>query len=233
MYKRQTAASAFAQKVMPPLQLIKTAIDVFTSVAEFQVSTGVFDKLDTLISHIWNVLRKIGNLRDAFTQDVLDDATFVVEQAVPAMRAIQAAMLMLKSIGQVDLSGLAVVAYNTGDHWIHSLADGIRNGMSYLEAALQAVANLFPHSPAKAGPLRELPNWNSYMLGGLDQAGDALARRLAGAMPGGRLALAPATASGGRGGQTINVTINNPRGEVSERSLRRELLMLSQLGVLE
>ena len=53
------------------------------------------------------------------------------------------------------------------------------------------------------------------------------------AMPGGRLALAPATASGGRGGQTINVTINNPRGEVSERSLRRELLMLSQLGVLE
>ena len=72
-----TAASAFAQKVMPPLQLIKTAIDVFTSVAEFQVSTGVFDKLDTLISHIWNVLRKIGNLRDAFTQDVLDDATSV------------------------------------------------------------------------------------------------------------------------------------------------------------
>ena len=229
-----TAAREFAEAVREPLALLDTVVRTFRAVAAFDVSTGVFDKLDTVISHIWNVLRKIGHLRDVFTEDVLEDARFIVEVAVPAMQAIQQAMLMLAAIGQVDLSSLAVTAYNAGVNWIHELADGITSGMSYLEAALQGVANLFPHSPAKAGPLRQAPDWEGYMFSGLDKAGDTLVRRLTAAMPaGGRLALAPAGVTGARGGQTINVTIHNPKSQAAERSLRRELLMLSQLGVLE
>ena len=168
-----------------------------------------------------------------YKRQVLADAAWISNQGLGVFKMLKESIAGLKDLAGIDLADMAQFGFDAGLGWITALADGIRSGMSYLEAALRAVADLFPHSPAKAGPLRELPNWNSYMLGGLDQAGDALARRLAGAMPAGRLALAPAMASGGRGGQTINVTINNPRGEVSERSLRRELLMLSQLGVLE
>ena len=218
------AANEFAAAVGQPLSLIRQAVDTFNAIAEFRIYTGVFDKLDTIISHIWNVLRKIGNLRDAFTSDVLADVKFVVEHAVPAMRAIYDAMTMLKNIGQVDLSSLAVVAYNAGVNWIHALADGIRSGISYLESALQAVANLFPHSPAKEGPLSRPIDWESYLLGNLDHAAGQVAMALA--PVGTRNMLGPAP--GNSQSMSYHVVINNPTGRPAEDSLKRELAYLSR-----
>lgn len=218
------AANEFAAAVGQPLSLIRQAVDTFNAIAEFRIYTGVFDKLDTIISHIWNVLRKIGNLRDAFTADVLADVKFIVEQAVPAMRAIHDAMIMLKNIGQIDLSGLAVVAYNAGVNWIHALADGIRSGLSYLESALQAVANLFPHSPAKEGPLSKPVDWESYLLGNLGDAAGQVAMALA--PVGTRNMLGPAPVNSQS--MSYHVVINNPTGRPAEDSLKRELAYLSR-----
>lgn len=222
--KLVAAASEFAAAVGQPLSLIGQAVDLFNKIAEFRIYTGVFDKLDTIISHIWNVLRKIGNLRDAFTEDVLADAKFVVEQAVPAMQAIQNAMMMLNNIGQVDLSRLSVVAYNSGVNWIHALADGIRSGLNYLEAALQAVANLFPHSPAKEGPLSKPVDWEAYLLGNLGDAASQVAMALAPVGTRGMLGPAPTNNQA----LSYQVVINNPTGRPAEDSLRRELAYLSR-----
>ena len=218
------AASEFAAAVGQPLSLIRQAVDTFNAIAEFRIYTGVFDKLDTIISHIWNVLRKIGNLRDAFTSDVMADVKFIVEHAVPAMRAIHDAMTMLKNIGQIDLSSLAVVAYNAGVNWIHALADGIRSGISYLESALQAVANLFPHSPAKEGPLSKPVDWEAYLLGNLGDAASQVAMALAPVGTRGMLGPAPANNQA----LSYQVVINNPTGRPAEDSLRRELAYLSR-----
>ena len=218
------AANEFAAAVGQPLSLIRQAVDTFNAIAEFRIYTGVFDKLDTIISHIWNVLRKIGNLRDAFTSDVMADVKFIVEHAVPAMRAIHDAMTMLKNIGQIDLSSLAVVAYNAGVNWIHALADGIRSGISYLESALQAVANLFPHSPAKEGPLSKPVDWEAYLLGNLGDAAGQVAMALA--PVGTRNMLGPGPVN--HQALSYQVVINNPTGRPAEDSLRRELAYLSR-----
>jgi hypothetical protein len=76
------------------------------------------------------------------------------------------------------------------------------------------VANLFPHSPAKAGPLREEPNWSNFLLGGLLPVASEVGAVLGGALNApvggafgapGRPATAPAAVSGG-GPTIINFT---------------------------
>jgi len=99
----------------------------------------------------------------------------------------------------VEFRALVAAAYDAGLGWAGQLSAGILAGLPLLEAAVQAVADLFPHSPAKAGPLRREPDWNRFLLGGLlpvaGQVGQVLGG-LGGASPapvfGGGPAQAPA-----------------------------------------
>lgn len=161
----------------------------------------------------------------------MDALIKAIAARLPELRA-----MVGEALAAGDTSDIMGAAFAAGASWLKSLAEGIRSAMPALLSALEDIADLLPHSPAKAGPLRYAPDWSAYVLGGLDDAGETLARRLGAAMPGGALAPARAAASGAtgaRGGsQTINVTINNPRGQPSESSLRRELILLSQLGMV-
>ena len=259
------AARAFADGMGDIMDVVGSAVDVLTALAEWQPVDvdGAFVFIRQVIVAAVRVLREASEA----TGSGLDAAAAFALRSLGMLEAVQRALDVLKALAEFEIpDALAVVvaaweqmrqiievirgglmfelaelerydllmgAFTMGSSWVQALIEGILSRVPDLVAVLSYISGLFPHSPAKYGPLAQRPDWNNYLMGGLDQAGDALTRRLAGAMPGGRLALAPATASGGRGGQTINVTINNPRGEVSERSLRRELLMLSQLGVLD
>lgn len=114
--------------------------------------------------------------------------------------------------GQFDV--LVEAAYAAGLGWAAQLAAGIAAGLPLLEAAVQSVANLFPHSPAKAGPLREAPDWSAFLLGGLVPVAGQVASALAGATGGAAYgpvgtwgpSVTPVGARGGGGSTVINFT---------------------------
>ena len=50
-----------------------------------------------------------------------------------------------------------------GQGIVNDLGSGIEKGVSNLDAPLGFLADLFPHSPAKTGPLSSQPNWRTWM----------------------------------------------------------------------
>jgi hypothetical protein len=199
-------AIGFAERIAALIVAVNTVIDLLARLAEVEVPAAA-----AVIAKVWEEVQAIIVL-------------------------IRNALLL--ELMEFDPVSMMASAFAMGANWLKSLVAGIWSAMPDLVSVLAYIADLFPHSPAKTGPLRQAPNWAGYMMDGLDQAGDTLTRRLAAAMPGG--ALVPvgagtggATGARARNGQTINVTINNPKGTPSERSIRRELALLSQLGVLE
>jgi hypothetical protein len=112
---------------------------------------------------------------------VADRAVTSLETAFSAKKGDVSAVG--KAVGDTltgSLSNALGGAYEAGRSWIGQLAAGITAGLPALQAALQAVANLFPHSPAKAGPLRQAPNWRAYMMGGLNDAAAMVGQALGG-----------------------------------------------------
>ena len=119
------------------------------------------------------------------------------------------------------VTGLGPSARAAGLSFSQQLAAGITAGLGEIEAALAAVAALFPHSPAKAGPLKRPPDWASYLGFGLPGALGGIRGMLGGLLPTG-----PLTGGFGGGGAgsmrgPVTVNINNPvvRDEVDIRRL--------------
>ena len=125
---------------------------------------------------------------------------------------------------EAEFDTLCLNAYNAGYGFMTSLADGITAGLTYVESALTALAELFPHSPAKAGPLRVAPDWSAWMLGGLGDATNMVSSGLGWTMPRG---LIPGTLGGGGATNNSNTTINinNPvvRDEMDIRLLTQAI----------
>jgi hypothetical protein len=112
---------------------------------------------------------------------VADRAVTGLETAFSAKKTDVAAVG--KAVGDTltgSLSNALGGAHEVGRSWIGQLAAGITAGLPELQTALQAVANLFPHSPAKTGPLRQAPNWRAYMMGGLNDAAAMVGQALGG-----------------------------------------------------
>jgi len=80
---------------------------------------------------------------------------------------------MMSSL-QTVITSTAGGFYNAGQNIITSMVNGIIAAAGGIINAIKNVfaqiANLIPHSPAKEGPLAELPNWGSYLAGGMPQA---------------------------------------------------------------
>ena len=100
------------------------------------------------------------------------------------------------STASAVFSDVSADGYSAGYSFMESLASGIEAGLSLVEAAIATVADLFPHSPAKAGPLKKAPNWDAYLNMGLTDAASRVAQVLGG-VGGGGLSVAPVAASGG------------------------------------
>ena len=214
-------------------------VAMVTMLRDVRAKVGPISGLQTFIEHLQTVLGAVQSVAETLTaiaEIEMPAASSMVIKLWEELRIILDLIYqgLMWDISRFDANALISGAFEMGANWVASLVKGIQSQLPNLIAVLAYIRDLFPHSPAKAGPLRQAPNWESYMTFGLDQAGDKLVHKLTAAMPaGGRLALAPAGGTGARGGQTINVTINNPKGLPAERSIRRELLTLSQLGVLE
>jgi len=65
-------------------------------------------------------------------------------------------------------------AKNAGTSIISSISNGIKNAASSVynaaSSTLKKVSNLFPHSPAKEGPFKTLPNWDAVFLDPLTES---------------------------------------------------------------
>lgn len=199
-------AIGFAERIAALIVTVNTVIDLLARLAEVDVPAAA-----AVIAKVW--------------------------EEVQAIIVLIRNSLLLE-LGKFDPVSMMRGAFEMGADWLRSLVAGIWSAMPDLESALAYIAGLFPHSPAEYGPLRQGPNWAGYMMDGLDQAGNMLARRLSAAMPGGAVVPVGAGASGPpatrtRGGNSVTININNPRGEPSEKSLRRELTLMSQLGIVE
>ena len=158
------------------------------------------------------------------------------------------------------LGGLVDGVFEKGAALAKRFGDGIASALHAALDAARRIADsiraLLPGSDAEVGPLSDLFASGQALprtlaRGMLANAGalQAAANQLAAAMlpslvpPGGRGAgggtrgpalgrMTAEPASGTLGGQTINVTINNPRGEPTEASIVRQLKNLAYLGVL-
>jgi hypothetical protein len=63
-----------------------------------------------------------------------------------------------------QIIGFGEDLYNAGKEWINNLLKGMRDAIPSIDSVLQQVADYFPHSPAKTGPLSEVTpdGMNSY-----------------------------------------------------------------------
>ena len=100
--------------------------------------------------------------------------------AVPSLETALAAVV---SAFETALTNLQAGSYAAGYGFMTSLAERLTAGLTYVESALTALAELFPHSPAKAGPLRVAPDWSAWMLGGLGDATNMVSSGLGWTMP--------------------------------------------------
>ena len=120
---------------------------------------------------------------------------------------------------------------------------GIQSRLGDLRALLDYIRGLFPSSPARFGAWRDLPDGEAVgqgFVGGLAGAlgGDPVAAALdglhglfGGLGAGGGLGM-DGDGRYGRGGQSIQVVINNPVGEPAEASLTRQMRNLAAVGVI-
>ena len=172
----QFAAAKFATNVKTVLESLNTAFATLKSIAELEAPA---------VGLAW-----VTALETAMSA------------AVPSLETALAAVV---SAFETALTNLQAGSYAAGYGFMTSLADGLTAGLTYVEAALTALAELFPHSPAKAGPLRVAPDWSAWMLGGLGDATNMVSSGLGWTMPRG---LIPGTLGGGGSTSNSNTTIN-------------------------
>ncbi len=154
----------------------------------------------------------------------------LIEVMAQLVRAVGSAVALIRA----SFDELVGAAYGAGYDWAAQLAAGILAGVPLVTAAVQAVADLFPHSPAKAGPLRREPDWRKFLLGGLLPVAGEVGRALAGvgagvgtpatfeALPVGGPAVAPVAISSG-GATVIKFTYAPALSLASQREAEEQI----------
>jgi hypothetical protein len=254
------AAKQFAEYAGPPVNLVKGALDTMKAISDGMTAPEDIDaRLEELAAFVVAVVRVVSDAAQQFSDEGLTQAVTFADaarqifdaivggvkaavgiggtdsEALARFRADMAAIVQIirETVDQIIAIGrdLAPGAYAAGRGWAHNLAQGIRDGLTEVVAALQETADLFPHSPAKAGPLAQPPDWRAWMLYGMEDAAGMVGQRLAtmmGPQGGGAGALQPATAT---------VTVNGPfyvREEADIERLAQAIgdVFAGQTGVL-
>jgi hypothetical protein len=133
------------------------------------------------------------------------------DEILPAIQAVFA--------GVIDyITGLFDWFAEAGSNIVGMIVDGILNSpvtpWGAMKTVLGAVGDLLPHSPAKEGPLSELPNWDAYLVDPLTDAGTRIPGALAGNLEAAAQPLAAATSSTTHiGGDTLSIGNINVRSE--------------------
>lgn len=122
--------------------------------------------------------------------------------------------LILKALGN-----LASLLYSAGQNIVQGLINGfqsmVQNLFNTISNALTTVRNMFPHSPAKLGPLTDLHTWMPNVVKMLSDTAETAApglhasmSRVAGAAKSGFLNNSAGGGSGGAGTNTYNLVLD-------------------------
>jgi len=212
------AAGAFTSRGLTlALEFAKAGQDIFDAISkgvkavvgvDAMPETGGF--ADTMSGIVTATTNATASMAKAF-QDLPGQIRATFGDIAAALGELAALMAGLLVTIQAD-------AYNAGADWANSLAAGIRAGLPAIEAALAAVAALFPHSPAQTGPLSRPPDWDAYLNMGLGDAAARVAQVLGSGLGlgghqltvapvgGGGARVAPIGSARGRGATVINFT---------------------------
>jgi len=233
-----TAISTFFTTTWTTIQT--TATTIWTAVSTF--FTTIWTTIQTTATTIWTAISTF------FTTTWTTIQTTTVEiWTTLQTRASEIWSGIKKTIADL-LNSLISVAGNAGGAMIEAFKNSIvAKANAVLDAVRAIVAKiraLLPGSDAKTGPLstltaagRALPATLAEGMSSGQSLVEEAARRMAQAMslemnltP----AAVPANPTGGAAStsQTVNVVINNPRGEPSETSITKQLRNMAYLGVL-
>jgi len=121
--------------------------------------------------------------------------------------------------GVIDyITGLFDWFAEAGSNIVGMIVDGILNSpvtpWGAMKTVLGAVGDLLPHSPAKEGPLSELPNWDAYLVDPLEGAAARVPGALSGNLEIAAQPMAAATSSTTHvGGDTLHIGQINVRND--------------------
>jgi len=112
--------------------------------------------------------------------------------------------------GIIDyITGLFDWFAEAGSKIVGMLVDGILNSpltpWGAMKSLLGPVADLLPHSPAKEGPLAQIPNWDAYLVDPIEGAAARMPGALAGNLEIAAQPMAASTSTTHVGGDTLHI----------------------------
>jgi phage-related protein len=97
---------------------------------------------------------------------------------------IQGVFAQMMSALQSLINSTAGGFFNAGQNIIVNMVNGILAAaggiVNAIQGVFQQIANMIPHSPAKEGPLAQVPNWGAYLSGGMPEAESSVKTGMAG-----------------------------------------------------
>ena len=206
-------ARQFGELVGGVLTFIAPAIDAMVKLREYARPYGVGTGMVTLVRDIELLVTWINTTLGNVGNDALQSAALfaqLMEQIVTSILIALSGLALISRIENVYDSGLAI-----GGSWIDGLIDGLTGRLTDLVALMTYIRGLFPSSPAKHGPWRELPQGKTVgEAWGMDLTTGVLAslRPITSAMNAvhGAMGLAPGSGRAGTTGAVVHapVTVN-------------------------
>jgi hypothetical protein len=206
-------ARLFGEMIQGVFGFIAPAIDAMVKLREYARPYGVGTGMVTLMRDIELLVTWINTTLGSVGNDALQSAALfaqLMEQIVTSILIALSGLALISRIENIYDSGLAI-----GGSWIDGLIDGLTGRLTDLVALMTYIRGLFPSSPAKHGPWRELPQGKTVgETWGMDLTTGVLAslRPITSAMSAvhGAMGLAPGSGRAGTTGAVVHapVTVN-------------------------
>ena len=147
----------FNQIVNAVLDLKNRVVQKFT-----EMKTQVTQKLNDIKSVISQKASEVKSLASSWYNAAVEIGNKIVEGLKSKLGAVKDAA---KSLYDAMSSG----AKSTGKAISDGISSGTKKVVSLSEAATRTASSFFPHSPAKKGAFRKLPNWLAVLPGNMGE----------------------------------------------------------------
>jgi len=214
-------------------------------VALAAIATGPLGALVALIATHWRTIRNDATSAWDAIKGAVAGAWHDIEHAVESgVNTVVSFVRTLPGKLKAAVGNLGNLLVSAGISLIKGLESGIISEAKHLFDVVSGIAGkiagLFPHSPAKEGPLSVPINWESYLSAGISQAGKAVNSSLSGVLQtptigaanGVPVAGGGAAVGASAGGVTYNFSFPNYVGSKQELTnmIQQQLLRLQLRG---
>ena len=219
--KAKDIAAAFRDGLLPSIPTnADEVVDVWRELLE--AGQSVLSDLSALVT------TKAGETAAAFQAGlfpaILQTASALTVALAELGNAVRVLLGYISGLFAFPGVNFAALGASAGGGFVNGIISGINSRLPALEAVLAYLAGLFPHSPAKHGPFRKLPDWSSLATG-LDRALGGINTQLGGLTP--ALAVSPSGAmpmAGGGGGVEVHIHVGAMLGnEYEAQQFAREI----------